>query len=286
MRLLRAVALLGLVSCASSTDPEPKSDLAGTILYTRDDGNNWNLYSYNAETGERDPLLTTAGDDVYPVWFPDHDRIAFIAEQDSAGIYIMNANGSGITRVYSDTAPGTGIRDLSTLSIAPSGDKIAFTYQHWFLAVLDLADSSVELLRRGTEPSWSPDGQWIAITVPDGIGRVHPDGSGFELIIDSPGAREPSYSPDGQSMVYSRYDGHGDPLYLANADGTGGTPLTPTPVTGPGYQDLGASWSADSKWLVFQRDVMAECTAQVCLMAVPRAGGDTRRLTSGLRPSW
>lgn len=58
-------------------------------------------------------------------------------------------------------------------------------------------------------PAWSPDGSWLAYSTYDGdIWRVHPDGSGRQLIAKIPGkeVRSLLWSPDGRRLAYTARD--------------------------------------------------------------------------------
>lgn len=64
----------------------------------------------------------------------------------------------------------------------------------------------------GTEPAWSPDGQWIFVARPDGVWRLSVSGGAEERIDGTAGGREPAVSPDGRELAFSRVgvDGKGD----------------------------------------------------------------------------
>ena len=62
---------------------------------------NTDIYALDVATGERMPLVQDPSSDLWPVWSPDGQRIAFVSERDSlAGeIYIVNADGSDLRRL-------------------------------------------------------------------------------------------------------------------------------------------------------------------------------------------
>lgn len=46
-----------------------------------------------------------------PAWSPDGTRLVFVGEADSPGLYVVNADGSGLVRITddpADTAPSWG----------------------------------------------------------------------------------------------------------------------------------------------------------------------------------
>ena len=72
------------------------------IVFDSDRGDDWDLYVVPARGGSVKRLTRTKGDDVWPDWSPDGRLIAFAAYEDSdfdSAVYVMNANGTGRTRV-------------------------------------------------------------------------------------------------------------------------------------------------------------------------------------------
>jgi dipeptidyl aminopeptidase/acylaminoacyl peptidase len=58
-------------------------------------------------------------------------------------------------------------------------------------------------------PVWSPDGRWITFSTYDAeIRRIHPDGSGEQVIAELPGQeiRALLWSPDGRHLAYTAQD--------------------------------------------------------------------------------
>ena len=159
--------------------------------------------------GEPEPPPTTIA--VSPLW-PQAGKIAFVSERDgNEEIYVMNADGSGQTR----------------LTNAPAADW----YPRWSPDGRHLAFSSN--LRVGSE----------AIYV------MNADGSRLSRLTTAPGwwssdlrwDRDPSWSSDGRHLAFSSTrDGNAE-IYVMNADGSGQTRLTNAPAA-----DSDPSWSPGS----------------------------------------
>ena len=153
--------------------------------------------------------------DTNPNWSPDGERIVFassrhriwgIPESEVQNIYMMNPDGTGVTRltesIYEETNPVW----------SPDGKKIAFD-------------------RRGNENySWS-------------IYVMNADGSDVfqvthNLMQDRYYGHSPTWSPDGTKLAFvSDHDGNGE-IYVINIDGTGLTRLTHDP-----REDAYPAWS-------------------------------------------
>ncbi len=78
----------------------------------------------------------------------------------------------------------------------------------------------------GREPTFSPDGQWIAYSAPVRgewkLWRVRPDGRGRAPIGKGMNREQrPAISPDGRLVVYVSELAHRQQLYLRRFDGTG-----------------------------------------------------------------
>jgi Tol biopolymer transport system component len=95
-----------------------------------------------------------------------------------------------------------------------------------------------------------------------------------------------AFSPDGTRIAFiSQRGGATREVWLANADGTGQTPLT----VGPGTYQGSPAWAPDGKWLAFDSQSSDAATWQIWVVE-SSGGGTARRITNlpqgAIVPSW
>jgi hypothetical protein len=182
-----------------------------------------NIYTVNADGSGMSPL-TSGGNDSSPAWSPDGTRIAFVRGGPNHGIYVINLDGTGETRLTSDPAG-----DFDPVW-SPDGTKIAFSRNSAptpFVYTMNADGTGQTLLAdSATSPTWSPDGARIAfVGFPSGqIEAVDPDGTNrTQITHDSSSFQNPVWSPDGSSFAANRYDPTNDawPIVVLNRDGSG-----------------------------------------------------------------
>src|SRR2546426_234718 len=184
-------------------------------------------------------------------------RIAFHSNRDGDfDIYVMNADGSGVTQVTHNT-----INEFDPIW-SPNGQQIAFGRISGCCAaavVVINADGSGErvLADNGFPGAWSPDGRrFVFSSTRDGgdidIFVMNADGTGVTQLThnDFIADDDPVWSPDGKQIAFhSTRDGGDEDIFVMNADGTGVIQLTNNSVLPDGSPifDAVPSWTAGAR---------------------------------------
>jgi Tol biopolymer transport system component len=177
------------------------------------------IWVMNADGSGQTALATYAAS---PAWSPDGTKIVFTTRRDNchpndegdiicdSELYLMNADGTGQTRLTYDGAEPNGSPDWS-----PDGTKILFC------------------------------GYGITVNNTDGTGEHGIASSGTDPYWQS--ATGAVWSPDGRRIVFNAYpvccQASGTDIFVMNADGSGQTNLTNNGASGPangnpGWQPL------------------------------------------------
>ena len=183
-------------------------------------------------------------------------RIALYSFRDAnAEIYVMNADGSGQTRLTVNSTDDIGPR------WSPDGRRIAFESHrdgNWEIYVMNADGSGQARLTDNSaddaDPRWSPDGRRIAFeSHRDGNWEIYvmnADGSGQTRLTDNSAVdAEPRWSPDGRRITFESYLYGNWEIYVMNADGSGQMRLTDNLVS-----DVGPRWSPDGPRIAFESD--------------------------------
>lgn len=141
-------------------------------------------------------------------------------------------------RVVAFTAEAAGARQVFTLSLRGTGTPAS---------QITASEKPV------SHPQWSPDGRRLAFVRDDEIWIVEADGSRLTRVVAKPGGgRDPRWSPDGRRLAFlSRRRGWSQvwlvdaPVPRRGRPQRDPRPPQATPLTRPGFDVDGLSWSPD-----------------------------------------
>ena len=286
---------------APSTPDAGESELR-SIVYESNVEGNAEIFVINEDSSDPVNLSNDPAYDGMPRWTADGTRIIFVSNRDAGGkneegggndVYIMNADGSNVRRITTDSA-GYAFPTLSSdgQMIAFDGGRNDAEYASVF--VMNANGSGVtQITDTGTNEgyvSWTPDSQRIAYdTFRDGepeIYMVNKDGtSPVSLTHFESHIGDPRLAPDGKSITFeSGMKDDNSEIYVLSLDDKSLDRLTNDPG-----DDRSSAISHDGTRVVFASDRGRE-REQFVLYVVNRDGSELTRLeptgTSNLYPDF
>jgi TolB protein len=206
---------------------------------------------------------------------------------------VINADGSGLTRLTSDPAADTDP------VWSPDGSKIAFSSNRDGtdgLYLMNRDGSGVSKVTTGIggfHPTWSPDGTRIAFECHVDVGNrdicvINSDGTGLVRLTSDAGADYgAAWKPDGSQILFVTTRFGNTVLALMNPDGTGVTSLFSDPyadfVDQPAWSPTGAK--------IALHEVITGCSSSGCYsydaISVANADGTGSGVVAyGISPAW
>jgi Tol biopolymer transport system component len=240
-RLTNALAGVGSSPSSPSWSPDGTRIAYSDGLY---------IYAMNADGSAVTKLSTGLGPFDSPAWSPRDRRIAFHS-RGNEGLYVMNADGTGVSMVANVLT--------SSFAWSPDGTRIGFIGGAAFvggggdervLCVVNADGSGLAALTAvdptayQPNPVWSPDGTKIAFSRTTGLYAINTDGSGLVTLTNAGTALTPGWSPDGTQIAFIKSGKSGAGpylLYLMKADGSGVRQLVVDNVSWPAWNPTGSS---------------------------------------------
>jgi Tol biopolymer transport system component len=180
-------------------------------------GESSGLVVVNANGSGEPAHISTTSEAADPAWSPDGTRIAFVGREGTHFpteegfpyyLYVINADGSGSTRIVKDTPI------FSSFAYPPEASG----------------------------PSWSPDGTRLAfVSDRDGNAEIYTvgaSGGAVTRLTNDPAADTlPTWLAGGDRLVFTSTRGGGRDLFLMNLDGS-----AVTRITGKAGNNFDADW--------------------------------------------
>jgi TolB protein len=284
------VLALATLACSDSSGPDTPLVDARVVAFSSTVGNSSgvSLFLMHADGSSKTRLTPEGSLDESPVWSPDGTTVAFDTNRDTAGIWLVNADGTNLRQFLTPPA----FDQPSGLSWRPDGNKIAFTAHVDTVFAVLVANANGSAAHRLTtnlhgeqRSSWSPDGTKIAFegrvdeAVNSSIFVIGADGSAQHQLTTGTQDGSARWSPDGTQIVFDRHTNPGIQVFVMNADGSNQHALTTTDA------NFGAAWSPDGLQLEFT--TLRNNNNQIARMNAD--GSDVRLITtSGTNafPAW
>ncbi len=258
-----------------------------------------NIWSYDTGSGKREQITNLKDYDVkWPSVGPGPDGGGEIVFQYGPELRLLSLT-SEQSKAIEVTIPGDrplirprdydGSKFVQAWNLSPSGQRAVMQVRGDVWTIPAKKGSPRNLTRTHAvaerDPSWSPDGQWIAyfsdetgeyelhITQSDGRGetkKVTADGATFRF--------QPNWSPDSKRIAFTDMLGN---IYVHTLD-PAETKLVDTDPWGNVNR---LSWSHDSNWLAYSKGNDQQTTSSIWIYKVDSA--EKTRLTAGaFNDSW
>jgi Tol biopolymer transport system component len=262
----------------------------GRIAYVQTVNGKPQVFTMSPTGADRRPLTSEASGASNPDWSADGRALAF--DVGGSRIAVTDANGGGehLLDATANTIDPSWSANGQTLAVSGVDYDTQGNIEDTTIYTLSSQGQGLNArLFDGSDPVWSPDGNWILYRPTPattdfcpGIYAVHPDGQGLRHVVDNfpngsggcaGGGSDPSFSPDGGKVLY--IGPNGVDLFRTNVSGHGVRKLIADrdPKSSPVY-------SPDGKTILF-------VTPKGTFTIDARRGGHERRIGDAVsEPAW
>jgi Tol biopolymer transport system component len=274
---------------AGTSPQKTESTLSGArVFYLAEDENKFKqIFVTEINLGSPQKITNTEKGVTDFAISPDESQIVFIEQTGDLdyALWLTSLDGANQRKMFFCDAA-----NCSQPVWSPDGLRIIFEYMPldagssslWWLDVTTGAAQSVfqEARLPGTNPRWSPDGEWLSYATPDGIRLNHLESGESRLISNLLGAAV-QWSPDSKSMltrdVIIKNNQFITQLFLYDLASETLTNLS----ADENMENILAAWSPDGKTIaVVRRDLTIPRGDQVWLIAAHADGSNARVITN------
>jgi Tol biopolymer transport system component len=140
-------------------------------------------------------------------WSHDQKKLATYSVDHSTGTsYALEILDVNSKKVHAIATNGDQRRLVSSQCWSQDDQKLVYETDADVM-VFNVADDRSEAVAKGENPTWSPDGEWIAFRDRDTYYAIHPDGSGRKKLFHNYWGDAVSalyWSPDSRIVAYVR----------------------------------------------------------------------------------
>ncbi len=252
------------------------------IVFARQAKDATELFSFNTSDEKIQQLTSSVGFAGFPVWSPEGDRIAFLAEEDGGMALVAMETSTGDISVL--------IPDMSNpADWGPEGKQMLITKDldgdGRGLFIVDLSDGSEKRVPTGSSEDAYARWSGSAITYESGrdgnpeIYRTDLETGKTTRLTDNPGLDEwPSFSPNGRRIAWASGSEEEKDLWIMQADGSGKKQLTKGMLFGDAFPE----WSPNGRQIMLtvrEDDVFV-------LKLIDIETGHVTHIGEGAQPSW
>lgn len=236
----------GELNLTNNPTEDIESDLSpdgDKIVFASDREDTYDIYVMEVDGSGLIKLTDDPAGDFSPRWSPDGKLIAFSR---TGSLMVMEADGENVRQVtQAKPGPNAGPCEAGAFlgDWSPDGQQLTFyaasaTRGLGQVCTVNIDGSNLTVVASEppawhVEPSWSPDGEWIAYRFIEPntdnyeIYKVRLDGTSSMNLTDNPAMDlEPDWSPDGEWIVFGSYRTGDCDLYMMRPDGSDVARLT------------------------------------------------------------